>query len=116
MNGTTRSFEEFTNRRRERIAEICLKINKYLLWIPVLPSLIFANGMFTYLKTLGLAKTFSSFLLIFGLLSYTLVYAVAFALSPKYYEKRQYTKSAFVSLSPIACIIIAALGHALLFG
>ncbi len=73
MNGTTRSFDEFTNQRKEHISATCLKINKYLLWIPVLPTLLFATSMLSYLKLLGLVKTFSGFILIFGLMSYSLV-------------------------------------------
>jgi hypothetical protein len=115
MNGGTRSFDEYTNQRKEHISAICLKINKYLLWIPVLPSLIFATGMQANLKVLGLIRTLPGFMLIFGLLSYTFVYALSFALSPKYYEKHQYTKSSVISLSPLACLILAVTGHVLLF-
>jgi hypothetical protein len=114
MNGSTRLFDTSPNQRQEHISAICLKINKYLLWIPVLPSLFFATSMLAYLKMLGLIRTLPGFMLIFGLLSYTLVYALSFALSPKYYEKQQYTTSIAISLSPLACIILAAAGHFLI--
>jgi hypothetical protein len=114
MDRITRPLIPEDAKRWERISTLSIRVNKYLLWVPVLPTLFYATSMQTYLKLVGLSKTLPGFILIFGLLSYTLVYALSFALSPRYHEKREYIKSIAISLSPLTCIILAVTGHLLL--
>jgi hypothetical protein len=99
----------------KRAAFISMRINKYLLWIPVLPALLFSPSIITYLRMAGINNTFPANLLMFGLLSYPVVYAVSFALAPRYEEKGQFSLSIAISFSPFLSVLMAATGYLVIF-
>jgi hypothetical protein len=100
---------------KKRAAFISIRINKYLLWIPVLPALLFSTNMIAYLRLAGINNTFPANLLMFGLLSYPVVYAVSFALSPRYEEKQEYNISIAISFSPFLSVLMSAAGYLMIF-
>jgi hypothetical protein len=99
------------NDNRVHMANICMKISKYFLWIPVFPALFLATSENVAIKILGIQHTLPALLLMIGLLSYPVVYAVSFALAPKYNEIHRYNVSIAVSLSPLVSLLLALAGY-----
>lgn len=99
------------NQRKERFAKMGLKINKYVLFIPLIPSLFLATSEVIAVRAAGLQRTLPATMLMTGILAYPLVYVFSMVLSKKYYEDKRYDRSLVVGLSPIAVLLIAAIGQ-----
>jgi hypothetical protein len=89
---------------------MCIKINKYLFWIPVFPMLFLATSEGVAIKLLGMQYTLTALALMVGLLSYPVVYALSFVLAPRYIEIGRFNVAIAVSLSPLLSMLLAFSG------
>lgn len=111
MNESTRASDTEGNHRKKRLARIGLAINKYVLFIPLIPSLFLAASEVVAVREAGLQRTMPATMLMVGILAYPLVYVFSMVLSKKYFEQKLYNKSLIASLFPVVVILIAAVGQ-----
>jgi uncharacterized membrane protein len=108
MDSETNSADLRENRGMERVAKIALKINKYLLPIPIIPFVLMSTTEVVALSSAGLQRTFPATMLVLSIMAYPIVYVFSMVLAKKFYEQKSYQKSVITGLSPVVLLILAA--------
>ncbi|KAF0182948.1 MAG: hypothetical protein FD164_902 [Nitrospirae bacterium] len=108
MSQSMRMPEESSEKR---LAEYSLKINKYILSLPLLVVffLLFPDNPILARNT---EKSLGMLLIGSGLLSYPLVFAVGRTLAKQRYERGEYRGSIYMSWLPVICIALVVIGYA----
>lgn len=96
----------------KRFAQLSLKINKFVLSLPLLVVFFLLFPDNPVLKR-DVEKSVGMLMIGAGLLSYPLVFAVGRTLAKQFFERSEFRRSVYLSWSPVVCIFLVVFGYVL---